>query len=195
MKILIAGDSFAADWSAKYNKYPGWPNLLENDFSVKNVAQAGVSEYKILKQIELHYNDSYDFVIVSHTSPTRVHTRRHPVMHNDVLHTNADLLVNDIMSKRSLFNQSLNAAKGYFKFHYDEQYYTDIYWLLREKINDLLVTARVISICNFNEVYNNETFNFSKYRTSNSGLINHFDDAANALIHYQIKRYIQEYEN
>jgi hypothetical protein len=28
MKILIIGDSFAADWSVKYNDYAGWPNLL-----------------------------------------------------------------------------------------------------------------------------------------------------------------------
>lgn len=195
MKILIAGDSFAADWSTKYNKYPGWPNLLKNDFSVKNVAQAGVSEYKILKQIELHYNDSYDFVIVSHTSPTRVHTRRHPVMHNDVLHNNADLLVNDIMSKRSWFNNALRAAQWYFKYHYDENYYNDVYWLIRDRIDNLLKNARVISICNFDEVYCNETFNFSRYRTSNPGLINHFDDAANALIHYQIRGYILNYEN
>lgn len=195
MKILIAGDSFAANWSLKYNDYPGWVELLANDFDVTNVAQAGVSEYKILKQIETHYNSSYDFIIVSHTSPTRVHTRCHPVMRNDVLHSNADLLINDIMSKRSWFNRALQAAQGYFKYHYDENYYNDIYWLIRDRINTLLKNDRVISICNFDEVWYNETFDFSRYRVSNSGLINHFDDAANALIHYQIKQYIQSYED
>ena len=195
MKILIAGDSFATEWSAKYNGYFGWPELLNDNFEVINVAQAGISEYKILKQIELHYNESYDFVIVSHTSPTRVHTRTHPVMFNDLLHRNADLLINDTMSKLPWFNNSLRAAQGYFKYHYDEQYYNDVYWLLREKIDSILISARVISICNFNEVYNNETFNFSKYRTSNPGLANHFDDAANILIHRYLERYIREYED
>lgn len=195
MKILITGDSFAADWSTKYNKYPGWSSLLEKDFLVKNVAQAGVSEYKILKQVKDHYSSDYSFVIVSHTSPSRVHTRRHPVMHNDVLHNNADLLVNDIMSKNSWFNSSLKSAKGFFKYHYDEEYYNDIYWLIRKEIDDILGNTRVISICNFNEVCNNETFNFSKYRYSNPGIINHFDDVANELIYYQIKKYINNYEN
>lgn len=195
MKILITGDSFAADWSTKYNKYPGWPNLLKNDFSVTNVAQAGVSEYKILKQIKDNYSTDYDFVIVSHTSPSRVHTRRHPVLFNDSLHSNADLIINDIMSKNTWFNSSLKSAKGFFKYHYDEEYYNDIYWLIRKEIDNILSNTQVISICNFDEVYSNETFNFSRYRISNPGLINHFDDAANALIHYQIKKYIQEHED
>jgi hypothetical protein len=50
-RLLITGDSFAANWQIKYNGV-GWVNLLENDFEVKNIAQAGVSEYKIMKQLE-----------------------------------------------------------------------------------------------------------------------------------------------
>ena len=32
-KLLIAGDSFAANWRIKYNG-AGWVNLLENDFVI-----------------------------------------------------------------------------------------------------------------------------------------------------------------
>jgi hypothetical protein len=48
-KILICGDSFAADWSKKYNSI-GWVNMIENDHIITNIAEAGVSEYKIYKQ-------------------------------------------------------------------------------------------------------------------------------------------------
>ena len=43
MKLLILGDSWQADWNVKHNTYPGWPNLLANEFDVTNIAQAGVS--------------------------------------------------------------------------------------------------------------------------------------------------------
>ena len=53
MKILICGDSFAADFRITDTNALGWCNLLEEKYTVVNRAQAGVSEYKILKQIEL----------------------------------------------------------------------------------------------------------------------------------------------
>ena len=37
MKILIAGDSFAAKWDGDY---PGWSDLLSKKYSVKNIAQS-----------------------------------------------------------------------------------------------------------------------------------------------------------
>ena len=46
MNVLIAGDSFAAEWPGSN----GWVKLLAKKYNVKNVAQAGVSEYKILQQ-------------------------------------------------------------------------------------------------------------------------------------------------
>ena len=56
MKLLLAGDSFAAEW-------PGenvWPKLLAKQHDVTNVAQAGVSEYKILKQLHNAELKDYD---------------------------------------------------------------------------------------------------------------------------------------
>ena len=60
MKILIVGDSFAADWSVKYNDYHGWPNLLAQKFEVTNLAKAGVGQYKIYKQLQ--NIDDFDLV-------------------------------------------------------------------------------------------------------------------------------------
>ena len=48
MKLLVAGDSFAAEWPGN----SGWVKLLAQEHPVTNVAQAGVSEYKILKQVQ-----------------------------------------------------------------------------------------------------------------------------------------------
>ena len=101
MKILITGDSFAADWTIKYPNICGWPNMLAKEYSVTNVAQAGVSEYKIWKQIKCQNLQNFDIVIVSHTSPSRVHTFHHPIHSKDKLHYNADLMLNDIIYHKS----------------------------------------------------------------------------------------------
>ena len=87
MKILICGDSFAADWTIKYPDKKGWPNLLAEHHNVINLAQAGCGEYKILlqllsvdftqfDQIIVYFNDS----VVQHwifvTSPTASLSRK-----------------------------------------------------------------------------------------------------------------------
>ena len=110
--ILIIGDSFAADWSTKYNNYLGWPNLLAQSHSVTNLAQAGVSEHKIYKQLcSVQDLSVYDVVIVAHTSPFRVPTKRHPMHSKDVLHKDADLIYSDIEYHsnrlKNIFNKSV----------------------------------------------------------------------------------------
>ena len=90
-KILIAGDSFAADWTVKHIG-GGWVNLLTKDFKVKNVAEAGVSEYKIYKQLLNQNLVDYDHIIVSHTSAYRIPIEEHPIHKDDILHNNCDLI-------------------------------------------------------------------------------------------------------
>jgi hypothetical protein len=126
MKILVIGDSFAADWTVKYKGF-GWTNLLADQFDVTNLAQAGVSEYKIYKQIlSIADLSVFDLIIVSHTSPYRVHTRLHPIHTGDLLHNNADLIYSDIEyhahTLRGYFNRSLRFAVGFFVHHNDEEY-------------------------------------------------------------------------
>ena len=116
MKILIAGDSFAAKWP---DTTVGWVDLLSKDHKVTNVAQAGVGEYKIYKQIENIDQNLYDCIIVSHTSPSRIHTPSHPI-HTAGFHKDCDLILTDISEKFSFFDNRLKTAQGWFKYHYDD---------------------------------------------------------------------------
>ena len=124
MKILLCGDSFAADWSVKYPERLGWCNWLANDYSVTNIAQAGVGEYKILQQVKSVNLKKFDAIIIAHTSPNRVHCVHHPIHYNDVLHKNADLIYNDVAYHHE--NSDAKIAVKYFERYFDHDYYNDI---------------------------------------------------------------------
>jgi len=201
MKILILGDSFAADWSCKYQDYPGWPELLAGDFHVTNHAQAGVGEYKILCQLQQVPDlDQYEIVIVSHTSPYRVHTPLHPVHARDQLHGNADLIFTDCeyhgSRVRHWFNQSLGSAIGYFKYHFDQSYYKTIYKLLRSEINSILKNSHVIVVNNLPEnlefVTEANVLDFVKLWKEQPGKINHYSQVGNKEIYNTIKQTINQ---
>jgi hypothetical protein len=193
-KILIFGDSFAADWSRKYSEYKGWPTMLAEKFDVTNIAQAGVSEYKIYKQLLSVKNlNDFDYVIVSHTSPYRVPVRKHPIHQHDILHKDADLIEADINYHAHKFtnilNISLRTAKNFFLHLYDEEYYTMTYDLFREKIDQLLSHKKVITVNNFHNKYTylSETYlDFSHLYDDHRGLINHFSEYGNQVIFQKI---------
>lgn len=187
IKILITGDSFAAPWPfAKI----GWVNMLAHYYDVTNLAQAGVGEYKILKQIESTNIDQYDIIIVSHTSPSRVHTPRHPI-HKEGFHKNCDLLYNDIADRNSWFNPSLKAAQNWFDYHYDDPYQIDIYNLIRKQINDILCKKNYISITH-TEISKDlsiepNNIDFSNLWKKERGPINHYTVEGNKAVFKQLK--------
>lgn len=188
-RILIFGDSFAADWSIKYNDYKGWPNLLSEKFAVTNIAQAGVSEFKIHKQITSIDINDFDIFIVSHTSPYRVPIRKHPVHGTDCLHSDADLIYSDIEyhSKKikNFFNFRLKTAINFYNYLYDEEFYTTTYKMFRNAINELLVDKKVISVNNFHnkcEYFDKICLDFSYLHPNYKGLINHFSEEGNQII-------------
>jgi hypothetical protein len=194
--ILIIGDSFAAEWSVKYKEYKGWPTLLAEQYPVVNLAQAGVSEYKIYQQLTSAKLDKFDLVIVSHTSPWRVPTKRHPVHSKDLLHANADLMLADIeyhYSKISnFFNQALRSAYRFFMDHYDYEYFETTYRLLRKEINRILVNKPVIVISSFAGL---ETFPEEKIVLNfppDGGIINHMTNQGNQEIYNQIVKIIEK---
>jgi len=123
MNILILGDSFAADWSEQHTEYLGWPNIIAQQHTVTNIAQAGVSQYSILKQLGTVQSLDYDMVIISITSPYRVYTPQHPV-HTAGLHANSDLIYTDIAHHTAEYpdNKRLHSARAYFEDHYDLDY-------------------------------------------------------------------------
>lgn len=172
MKILIVGDSFAASYKGKYL---GWANMLEKKYTVTNLAQAGVSEYKIFKQVQSVDVNSFDCVIVSHTSPYRVHTRNS--IHNTDLHKDCDLLISDVFGHQFTFDRRIRAAKSYFIHHFDSDYYEDIYQLIREKIDILLKNAVVIDI---------EKCNIKKLFETNKGTVQHLDEQGNRKMYSTI---------
>tara|TARA_B110000503_G_C6986878_1_gene345630 strand:+ start:57 stop:644 length:588 start_codon:yes stop_codon:yes gene_type:complete len=182
LKILIAGDSFAAEWPGN----DGWVKLLAKDYTVTNLAQAGVSEYKILKQLQNCNINNYDTVIVSHTSPSRVHTPSHP-LHKHGLHKDCDLIWTDLSDRNAAFNPSLKSAKDYFRYHYDDEYYQTIYSLLRKEIYNLLDNNIYISMTHI-ELDSKFTIeqhhiDFNKLWVAHRGTENHYSKHGNNCVY------------
>ena len=191
IKILITGDSFASDWTPNSIPFKGWVNLLADSYNVTNVAQSGVSEYKIWQQLENNNLANYDWIIVCHTSPYRLHTKSHPLKYKSVLHDESDMLFGDIeyhaTKLKNVFNKSLKTAYNWFYYHYDKEYYEKIYELMYNKIQDILKPHQNIQIDNFND--NTDKLNYMYYCTPNSG-VNHFDEKTNRRIYQKIKNTI-----
>ena len=181
MKILIAGDSFATVWP---DSQLGWPTLLAKKYSVINLAQAGIGEYKILKQIKSQEINNFDLVIVSHTSPSRLHTNNHPV-HKEGFHKNCDLILNDLVNRSAFRNPSLKAAQEYFKYHYDDEYQIEIYNLIRKQINELITIPYIsmshVDIVNTLSIEANH-LDFSNLWSKERGSMNHYTVEGNFKI-------------
>jgi hypothetical protein len=194
MKILIAGDSFAADWSTKYKDGIGWPNLLAKQFNVTNIAQAGVGEYKIYKQLCSVDLTEYDLVIVSHTSPYRLHTRLNTIHQGDELHANSDLLFADIeyhlKTFVGFFDRALRSAYNFFVHHYDTNYQEDVYMLIRAEINRLIGKKNCLIIRNTlaepKFVLEKNIVDIVKIQRLHPGLINHLSTEGNQLVYQQV---------
>jgi len=196
--ILIIGDSFAADWSTKYKDYLGWPNLLAKQHTVTNLAQAGVSEYKIYRQLLSVDNlEQYDVVIVAHTSPYRIPTWQHPIHSNDSLHKDADLIYADIAyhSKRirNIFNRSLRGAYDFFTYHYDSGFFEDSYGLFRKEINRILQDKLVITLLTFGgyRALEKDVLDFTYLLNTQPGLINHYSEQGNQLVYHGVLAQLQ----
>jgi hypothetical protein len=191
LNILLAGDSFAAKWP---NGESGWPNLLAIKHKLTNVANPGIGEYKILKQIENSNVSKFDLVIVCHTSPYRVHTPQHP-LHKNGFHKNCDLIFADLENNNDSTNKSLTTAQDWFKYHFDEDYQNRIYKLMRDEINRL-ITVQYISIDNLANTINfgNEKnqIDFSNYWPKHRGNVNHYTAEGNQYVVNTIQEKISE---
>jgi len=190
LKILLAGDSFSAKWP---DSPSGWPELLKSEFKITNLSQAGVGEYKILKQIKSQNLNKFDLVIVNHTSPFRVHTLNS--IHNTPLHSNCDLIFTDIEANYDQKNESVVTAFNWFKHHYDEEYQVDIYRLMREEIlRSIGIPYLAIDHTPTSSFYATELnhLNFTYHWLSNKGLVNHYTEDGNQHVAKTIKEKIYE---
>jgi lysophospholipase L1-like esterase len=193
-KILILGDSFSADWTVKYPDQIGWPNMLSKDFDVVNCSQAGVSEYKIWKQLLSQELKQYSHIIISHTSPYRIPVETNPLHKNDILHSACDFIYEDVKESN---DPNLNVVIEYFEKYFDMEYARFVHQLIIDKEISYLqsFSENILHLNRFTEtdlsVKNVINFNtlFKKHR----GLINHFTIKGNKQMYQDIKNWIQMY--
>ena len=199
MKILIAGDSFAADWSVKYPDLKGWCNQLAEQYSVTNIAQAGVGEYKIWQQIKNADLSKFDTVIISHASPNRIHCVRHPVHANSSLHKNSDLIYTDVVAHRH--NKDAELAVNFFERYFELDYYQDIAELICKDILNLLGEYPHLNQIHLVNINKRRLYDFlpsidingifTRHR-GEDGCPNHLTKQGNQLMFEQIKKQLTE---
>jgi len=171
MNILIIGDSFAT----KYNgDYLGWADLLEQKHTVTNLAQAGVSEYKILKQLQSVTIKDFNYVIVSHTSPYRIHTAYHP-LHTSGFHKDCDFIYEDVKGR-------LPDVEKFFTDYFDLDYANYVYKLIRKEITSLLTDARVIDT---------DQLDLKELFSTDRGEVQHLNEQANITFYNRLGKHFQ----
>jgi hypothetical protein len=185
-KLLICGDSFAADWTVKV-KGKGWVNLLEQDYKITNLAQAGCSEYKILKQLQSVNLDKFGMVLVSHTSPYRLYVPEHPVHHKDKLHKNSCLLYSDVLEHLP-DHPELKPVVEYFDKYFDVQYAEYMHNLLLRDIEELCpVKTLHISHIDWKNLHEFEIFaNFKEVFAKHRGSVNHYTEEGNQIVYQSV---------
>ena len=189
MKILILGDSFAADWSVVDIPYQGWPNLLSKKYEVSNLAQAGVSQYKILEQAKSTDLSQFDVIIVCFTDDFRLFVPKHPIHHKSELHNNCDLLFSDLQyhvkKLKYIFNVKLWVSYLWYGYSFNSNYYQTISNLIKKEIKTKLNAANAL-------VITDEELEIRQHFISESGVVNHLNENANKLIFDKINRRISD---
>ena len=191
MKVLIVGDSFAADWTAKYSDQKGWPNYLSEQYSVTNLAQAGCSEYKIRKQLDSVNLNEFSHCIVSHTSPNRIPVEHNPLHTNDILHHSCDFIYADICESK---NSSVQSIKEYYEKHFYQEYYDYVHSLIINDIDKLIKQSSVntLHITFFDIQHPLINKNYFNIFQAFPGKINHLSDSGNKRIFEDICQWINQ---
>lgn len=186
--ILICGDSFAADWTPQHPQLHGWVNLLASEYDVTNLAQAGVGEYKILKQVRCQDLSKYDAVIVVHTSPNRVHVNYNPLHKDSVMHKDCDFIFADIIDSE---NKSLIVKAGidYFKYVFDTEYYADIHSLMYDEIARITTSHKTLHLSFFEDMSADK--NLYKIFQNHGGTMNHLSAHGNQLVYDEVRGWLK----
>jgi hypothetical protein len=180
-RLLICGDSFSADWTKKYEGI-GWVNMLENDFNITNISQAGVSEYKIYQQLNSVDLSKFDKILVSHTSAYRIPIQEHPIHKDDVLHYNGDILFSDV--EKHLDNSVMKTAYDFYSDIFYPDYFCFINDLIYEKIKGITPTATHITF--FDSFYDESVHKFENIFLENNGTMNHLNELGNRIIYQKV---------
>lgn len=190
--LLICGDSFAADWTVKFSGQ-GWVNKLNSDFTVTNLAQAGCSEYKILKQLQSVKLSKFDLILVSHTSPYRLYVTEHPVHKGDSLHNNSCLLYADVAAKMDSYPE-LKPITDYFENYFNIEYAEHMHNLLLKEIEDYCPSHTLhISHIEWKRLHIFKNFlNFKSVFEKHPGNFNHYDATGNQIVYDKIRDKLNE---
>jgi len=176
--LLIAGDSFSADWSTQ-SKNIGWVNMLQKDYEVTNVSQAGVSEYRIYLQLKSIDLSKFDKIIISHTSAYRIPIEEHPIHSGDPLHHNCDLIFSDVCAH--LENSIMKVAYDFYSNIFDLDYFKFVNKLIYQEIKKITPTALHITF--FDSFYDDSVIKFENIFLENKGNTNHLSDRGNDVIY------------
>ncbi len=190
-KVLICGDSFAAK---ELSSVSSWTHLLSDDYSITNIATPGIGEYKILQQLKSKVLSKYDFVIVSHTSPNRIHTMENPLYPNKShpYHL-SDVLFNDANDKK---HDNTNAAcmYEYFLKVFDVEYYKYVHTCCCHDIDTLTSGVNVFHMTHFEwddfHQFQGHFHNFYTMWLKNKGQTNHYNDNGNAMIYNTVRMWM-----
>jgi len=182
-KLAIFGDSFGVtDGNAQ-----SWIRRLEQNFFIQNYCICGIGEYKIWKQIEQVEIDQFDVVLVTHTSPTRVHVEYNPLHSTSQYHQQCDIIYADIAEHN---NEFARACKQFFKHIYNETYQIDMFNLVIEKIENMLkVHPHVQHITHFDYTglhQPNGLVNFYDVFCEHRGNINHYTPTGNDIVYNRL---------
>jgi hypothetical protein len=154
MKILIAGDSYAASNGYQSNS---WAEQLKTigDYDITNIAYGGTSLPWTYKKLMSQNINDFDKVIVVVTSFGRGYTRRS--LHSEI-HDNAKHMVNyeslckklALMSKDDPLYDEFIAVKMYFEHIYDHELQQIYHLALIDRIKAKIPDEKLILIngCN-----------------------------------------------
>ncbi len=184
-RLLIAGDSFSADWTKKYDGV-GWVNMLENNFDVTNVSQAGVSEYKIYLQLKSQNLSEFDNIIISHTSAYRIPIQEHPIHKGDLLHNDCDIIFSDV--EQHLDNPVMKTAYDFYSEIFHADYHCFVNSLIYKEIRK--ITPFGLHITFFDSFYSDAVLKFEDVFLDNKGNINHLNQLGNNIVYQKILQYL-----
>jgi hypothetical protein len=183
-KILICGDSFSAPCTDDF----AWTNLIKQDFKVTNLSQRGCSEYKIYKQLLSQDIRKYDYIIVSHTSPYRLHTTENPIHINNQSHTESCFIYNDVKEHANT-NKELVPLVNFFEKYFDLEYAEHIHNLILKDIEKLCPNNTLhLSHLEWKNLYRfSNHIDFNNVFLNHRGIANHYDNEGNKVVYNTIK--------
>jgi hypothetical protein len=188
-KILIVGDSFS---SAQLAGEHGWPRLLAQQHDVTNASHPGIGQYKIMQRLMQHDVTEFDAVIISHTSPYRVHCVENHLYPAEHLYRSSDIIFLDAENKKS---QLARSYVDYFRYAFDEQYYEFVHTSCCMQIDAATMHCPVIHITHFDwtNLYPLPgLINFYQLWLQSSGDYVHYNIAGNEYILNTLQQKLNE---